>query len=478
MFAVCLSLLVLSTPIDNAHDYFTGLSRPYAERIQIKRNGGPVILIVVDAMRPDHLSPYGYDRDTTPNLKALADDGIILTNYHVNGNWTRPSTASMLTGLPPSEHGVERDRDRLADEYVTMAELLRDVKVPTGAVVGNGNAGSAFGLSRGFDFYADTVKHWRGLPSADQVVELAIPFVRKHREQPFFLMLFFIDPHDPYHAPPPYENMYVGKDAAPLIRSPHWERFKYTKAQIERMKATYDGALRYADTAIGRFIATLKELGIYDQATIMVTADHGEAFGEHGVFLHAHHLYDEIVRAPLIIRSPIMSTRGVYHNGLFQTIDLMPSIVRYFDGKVPSQLPGADIFAHLARPRLIDAQRFVICEFHNFGIHRRMIRNYEYKIIYEEPADAKEFYATVRKRSLLPSVSFDRDKIMFFDLDRDPFEINNIYSSNNAKRQPWRGLIKLLKTHRARYHRSKATPMAERLDTNTENNLRSLGYIQ
>lgn len=478
MSLALLAALVLAAPPDHSRAYFEGLTRPRADRIVVKREGGPVILIVVDAMRPDHLSPYGYFRDTTPTLKSLADEGVVLTNYFVNGNWTRPSTASLLTGLPPSAHGVERDRDKLADDYVTLAELLRDVGVPTGAVVGNGNAGSAFGLGRGFDFYADTVKHWAGLPSADQVVELAVPFVRKNKGTPFFLMLFFVDPHDPYHAPAPYEDMYVSDPSVPLVRSPHWERGKYTPAEIDRMKATYDGALRYTDAAIGRFFATLRELGVWDQATVMVTSDHGEAFGEHGAFLHAHHLYDEIVRAPLILKAPGMSARGVYNHDLFQTIDLMPTVVRYLGGTVPKKLPGADIFLHLARPELADPKRFVICEFHNFGIHRRMIRGYERKVIYEEPADQKEFNATVRQRSLLPSVSFDKERLRLYDLAADPFERHDLYGTPAGRTQPWRDLLELLKSHRIFFHRAEAAPVAGHLDAETSRDLRALGYIQ
>ena len=479
MLAVAfLTVLLVAPAPDHSRDYFTGLSRPHAERVAIKREGGPVILIVVDAMRPDHLTPYGSARDTTPNLKKLADDGVLLTNYFVNGNWTRPSTASLLTGLPPAAHGVERDQDKLADEFVTLAELLREVGVPTGAVVGNGNAGSAFGLGRGFSFYADTVKHWSGLPSADQVVELAVPFVKKHAQEPFFLLLFFVDPHDPYHAPPPYEDMYVSDPSVPLVRSPHWELGRYSAPEVERMQAAYDGALRYTDSALGRFIDTLRELGIYNRSTIMVTADHGEAFGEHGAFLHGHHLYDEIARAPLIIRSPNMSTRGAYNHFLFQTIDLMPTLVRYLGGTVPKGLPGADIMAHLARPELAQAGRFVICEFHNFGINRRMIRDYGRKVIYEEPANEKEFMATVRKRSLLPSVSFDKERFEYYDVANDPFERNNLYGKRTAGKEPWNGLLELLKSHRIHFRRAAAAPIAEHLDPATYDNLKALGYIK
>ncbi len=473
-----LAAALLAAPPDHSKSYFTALSRPRADKVTIGRAGGPVILIVIDALRPDHISPYGSLHDTTPNLTRLADEGLVLTDYFVNGNWTRPSTASLLTGLPPATHGVERDRDKLADDFVTLAELLRDVGVPTGAVVGNGNAGSAFGLSRGFSFYADTTEHWRGLPSAEQVVELAVPFVKKHANEPFFLMLFFVDPHDPYHAPAPYENMFVKDPSVRLIRSPHWELGKYSPAEIDRMEATYDGAVRYTDNVLGRFFDTLRNLGVYDKATLIVTADHGEAFGEHGVFLHSHHLYDEIVRAPLIIRAPQMSVRGAYNHDLFQTIDLMPTLVRYFGGTVPSGLPGADIIGQLGRPEMVDPNRFVVCEFHNFGINRQMVRTYNAKVIYEEPANEKEFLATVHKRSLLPSVSFDKERVKLFNLAKDPFEQRDIFSKKQIAKEPWQSLLGVLKNHRRNQHKSHPTPVAEHVDPETYRDLKALGYIQ
>ncbi len=472
--ALCLTV---AAPPDLARGYFPGLDRPPATRVELGQPGGPIILIVVDAMRPDHLTPYGYHRDTTPNLATLADEGVLFTNFYVNGNWTRPSTASLMTGLLPATHAVERDQDRLAEQYVTLAELLAQVRVPTGAVVGNGNAGSAFGLGRGFSYFADTVKHWKGLPSAAQVVELAVPFVRQHKDEPFFLLLFFVDPHDPYHAPPPYEEMFVSDPSVPLVRSPHWELGRYSAAEVERMKAVYDGALRYTDAVIGDFFTELKSLGIYDRATIMVTADHGEAFGEHGVYLHAHHMFDEIVRAPLIVRAAQQSRRGVYNHYLFQTVDLMPTIVRALGGKVPDNLPGADIFRQLARPELVDAHRTVICEFHNFGIRRRTIRNYTQKVILAEPADEREFKATVRQQRLLPSVSFTDERVMMFDLKRDPFERHDL-TAEQGDAPAWQALLKALRRHRDERPRPSVARAAEGLDPETYNDLKALGYIE
>ncbi|MBI5511101.1 MAG: sulfatase [Deltaproteobacteria bacterium] len=475
-------LSLVGLPPDLSKAYFTGLTRPATPRVKISSEGGPVILIVVDAMRPDHLTPYGYGRDTTPRLKAVADDGVLLTNYFVNGNWTRPSTASLLTGLLPARHAVERDQDRLAEQYVTLGEILEQNGVKTGAVVGNGNAGSAFGLSRGFSFYADTVKHWRGLPSADQVVELAVPFVRAHAAERFFLMLFFVDPHDPYHAPAPYEDMYVRDPSVKLIRSPHWEVGRPSAAEIERLQATYDGALNYTDTAVGRFLDELKTLGIYDKATLMITADHGEAFGEHGVFLHAHHLFEEIVRAPLIIKAPLMSERGSYNHYLFQTVDLMPTIIRAFGAPVPDYLPGVDIFRHLARPERVDIDnRFVTCEFHNFGISRRMIRTYRSKVIYGDPTDHDQFMATVGKQRLLPSVSFTEEQVQMFDIAADPFERHNLFDKTTGAPGPrWWHLLGIVKRHRQVEAAGGLPHVVDNLnlDPETRQDLKALGYIQ
>ncbi|MEO1173044.1 MAG: sulfatase, partial [Myxococcota bacterium] len=348
MLSVFLAISVFSAPAapaaptapDHSKAYFSGLNRPATPHVEIAPSDGPVILIVVDALRPDRMSTYGAKRPTTPNLDALADDGLVFTNFFTNGNWTRPSTASLLSGVLPHEHQVERDSDRLAERYETLPELLAARGIKTGAVVGNGNAGSAFGLHQGFQFYADTVKHWDGLPNADQVLDLALPFVRENKDERFFLMLFLIDPHDPYHAPGEFENMFVESPETRLIRTPHWELGRYTEAERKRMTAVYDGAVRYTDEALGRFIAELKKLGLYDKSTLMVTSDHGEAFGEHGVYLHAHHLYDELTRAPLIVRAPKMSRRGGYTPLLSQTVDILPTLVTHAVDRFADSRPG------------------------------------------------------------------------------------------------------------------------------------------
>ena len=276
--------------------------------------------------------------------------------------------------------------------------------------------------------------------------------------------------------PGDYETMFVRDHSTELIRTPHWERKTYTKKQKERMLDTYDGAIRYTDDSLGVFFNRLKKLGVYDKSTIMVTSDHGEAFGEHGVYLHSHHFYEELVRVPLIIRAPGMSKRGGYNHYLYQTIDIAPTVGAAFGLAKPKMWSGVDVFAQLANPKLVDAERTVVSMFNNFGIHRRMLRSYQSKVVYQSPADKEVFLATVGKPYLLPSVSFDKEIIHFFDMQADPFEKTNLYSSKALKESRWASLLGAIKSKRFVAAGSKEEISG--LDSETESDLRSMGYIQ
>ena len=248
-----------------------------------------VILITIDALRASNLSAYGYSRPTTPAMDALAREGILFERYYANSNWTRPSTASLMTGLLPSSM---RWRPMVP---CLMAPIGLSLSWPKSRDIGPGRLlemamrvePSAFRVdSIGFKTRAIIGK---GLPNASEVFALGEQFLEESKQssdgKPFFLWLFTVDQHDPYHAPGAYETMFVRNPKVKLVRSPHWEKRKYSKAQIERMVDTYDGALRYTDDQIARLITRLKTLGLYDSTTIIVTSDHGEGFGEHGYFM-------------------------------------------------------------------------------------------------------------------------------------------------------------------------------------------------
>lgn len=448
-------------------------------KAQVKPGDAPqsVILITVDALRASHLSAYGYNRPTTPAMDALAKEGLLFERYYVNSNWTRPSTASIMTGLLPSEHEVETDGATLNGSYRTLAELAKEQGYRTGAVVGNGNAGGAFGFNRGFDWFQDTRNNWKGLPNSEEVFSLGRTFLsEKHKTKssdPFFLWLFTVDPHDPYHAPGHYETMFVQDPSVKLIRSPHWEKRKYTKAQINRMIDTYDGAIRYVDDQLGKLVADLKRMGLYDSTTIIVTSDHGEGFGEHGYFLHAHHLFEEFIHVPLLVK-PAKGTSFV------------PGT------RITTPSDSRDLFESLSLLMGVDPKRLgnqgrcswvigngtckdsiIVSEFGNFGIPRRAVIEGDRKVIYYGPVDKERFMATVGNPAWLPSVSFDTSRWMYFDLGRDPKEREPIPKAVVSKDRSWQKL----KSIGAERQPSLNDMSTMKIDNDTIEDLRALGYI-
>lgn len=407
-----------------ARAYYSGLDEiPLAEVKPTGKKAGNVIWIVVDALRPDHLSCYGYDKPTTPFLKSLAGESLTFLNAYTNAPWTRPSTASMLSGLLPSAHRTQSDKSRLPAEIHTVGQDFQRLGYQTAAVVGNGNAGSIAGLDRGFEYYVDTVKHWDSLPDAGTVYDEARTWLKKERkpDQPFFLYLFLIDPHDPYRAPPEYEKKWLGPDfkGEPRRRA-HWEyKNDYPKAERDSMIAVYDASIRYMDDQTRAFFETLEKRGLLEDTTIVFTADHGEGFGEHGYYLHAHHHYDEIVRVPLIIKSPALSGTG-YVPHLTQLVDLRPTLVDLAGGKPHGRVDGTSLKDLLAKP--VDRDRLVYTEYHEFGIRRSSVLTLKNRVILQLPADGEAFDARIPDRKLLPSVNFDHEVVHIYDRVADPLD--------------------------------------------------------
>ena len=248
-----------------------------------------VILITIDALRASNLSAYGYSRPTTPAMDALAKEGILFERYYANSNWTRPSTASLMTGLLPSEHEVETD-----GALAQVVPIEHFLSLPRSRAIEQGQSLEMEMRAEPLVFPAVSIGFrtpatiGKGCRMPRRSLRLASNSWSSPSNQPMashsFFGSFTVDQHDPYHAPGAYETMFVRDPNVKLVRSPHWEKRKYSQAQIERMIDTYDGALRYTDDQIARLIGRLKTLGLYDSTTIIVTSDHGEGFGEHGYF--------------------------------------------------------------------------------------------------------------------------------------------------------------------------------------------------
>jgi len=389
-----------------------------------------VVLVLVDAMRPDHLGAYGYARPTSPTIDALAQTGRRFTRVYTNAPWTRPSTASFLTGVNASRHHTETAKSKLPPDVVTLAGRLARAGWATSGFCANGNGGSLAGLNKDFVLFEDPTntyhkavrgETYNGLPTGPFTVSRALDHLRRSQAPREFVFIFLVDPHDPYQAPPELERMFLGDFKGTIRRRALWEtKNNYPADERFSMMAIYDAGIRNADTALGTFVQGLRDLGLYDGATLLVAADHGEGFGEHGFYLHAHQFWDEVTRIPLVAHGPRF-TPGV-DGRLAQAIDVTATIAA-LTGADPAGLAGRSL---LAAPAPTPE---VISEYNEFGIHRQAIVSERYKVVWQRPADAAWFDREVPTRDEFPSVSFDHDVVQAFDLEADPGEKHDLGSA-------------------------------------------------
>ncbi|HUP22330.1 MAG TPA: sulfatase [Thermoanaerobaculia bacterium] len=289
-----------------------------------ERRGGPrparpdVVLVVIDTLRADHVGAYGYARDTTPRLDALfAARGTLFERAYAQAPWTLPSAASYLTGRHPGE--LQRSRAAgvvIPDDVPTLAERLRAGGYRTAAFVANPTLFPAAGFDRGFDTWWLPPARVESLarPAGD-VVERAAPWLEAHAgaEEPFFLYLHFIDPHDPYSSPdtsgerspflPDYGGRLTGHDVHALYLGHQALAEGEAEAAADRAQITalYDSEIAWVDRALGELVDQLPPEVVRETLWI-VTSDHGEELHERGGWKHGHTLYDEQVRVPLLVR--------------------------------------------------------------------------------------------------------------------------------------------------------------------------------
>ncbi|MEN8163146.1 MAG: sulfatase [Acidobacteriota bacterium] len=279
-----------------------------------------LVFIVVDTMRADALGTYSGE-NLTPTLDLLASEGVLFERVYSQAPWTLPSTSSMLTGLWPSESPGWHDINQgIAPNAVPLAEIMRDNGYVTAAFVANALIADDNGFGRGFDTF------WRGLPVTTPAIDLvqrAFSWINTQCEQPFFVYMHLMDPHDPYAAPPrrigppnrwpgDADPAFSGKDALPDPEA------------LEDLRNLYLEEVRYADAMLGLFLEQLPSQAL-DNTLFVLTSDHGEEFMEHGFLKHGTSLFDELIHVPLIFTGP-GCRRGARVDGIARLIDLVPTI--------------------------------------------------------------------------------------------------------------------------------------------------------
>jgi arylsulfatase len=401
---------------------------------------GSVVVIVVDALNAGHMSAYGYERATTPRIAALAGQGVLYTNWISNSSWTRPSYTTLVTGLPKREHGVELNETKLADEITTLGEVFKAAGYRTAAFVGNPLVREMFGYGQGFDRYHDPLDEHRAFPRGGILVEKAIKWLGRVGDKPFFLLLFLTDPHTPYRPLADYRRFLdeVGVDEA----TPYPLR-EYVEPLPERehrgIVAAYDGEVLYTDTVVGRLLDALDEAGRLERTTVVITADHGEMFGEHNCYLHAYHMWEPALRVPFVIASPAIGVRGAIDDRPHTHEDLLPTLADLVGLEAPAGVSGVSLARSLADPTL-NRERELFSQYDARGVKRQSARLGRWKLVHHHQVDRGRFYGAMKRQreaspvprarpDELPSVAFDGERYELYDLVADIAEQNDLFQS-------------------------------------------------
>jgi arylsulfatase A-like enzyme len=298
-----------------------------------------VVLLIVDTLRRDALGCYGNAEAQTPHMDGLAADGVRFDQAISASGWTLPSVASMLTGNWPAMHKALGKATRLTpitQDLPVAAEIYGQNGFTTLGFANAAFLSPLLGLDRGFDVFDHRHAYNREIRRADETVDDALTALSKRPAEKVFMLLHLFDAHLDYDPPDGFITPFVGARRTPDFPISIKESLSLcqgenqsppTQADVEYLRGAYQGEVAFVDTAIGRFIEGLKELGRWDHTTIALTSDHGEEFWDHGGFEHGHSLYQELVHVPLILRTPDRS--AIVQNEverMARSIDIMPTL--------------------------------------------------------------------------------------------------------------------------------------------------------
>jgi arylsulfatase len=382
-----------------------------------------VLLIVVDTLRVDHLSAYGYARDTSPALEGLAEGGVRFDRAYAPAPWTKPSVASIFTGQYPHRHGLNFVLATLSASAQTLAERLSQAGFATAGVVSHGFVGPKNGFDQGFEAFDAEEAKGHSHVSTVGVTERALTLLERLREdeRPFFLFVHYFDPHYEYRRHPQYgyaaasvgrlrggESIHDLRDMGPSLAA----------EEVEFLEGVYDEEIRFTDAGIGRLLDALEQHDLDDDTLVVVTADHGEEFFGRGWLGHTRTLYEEVIRVPLIVRAPGNGGQRRSVGAPVSLVSLAPTILDYLG----IDTPGAGFQGPSLRP-LIDGSPDV-----DLPPVRSEVR---FIVLSSENALAEKVafkHALIDGRHKLIK-DFREERYELYDLERDPGERENLASS-------------------------------------------------
>ncbi len=364
-----------------------------------------VVVLLIDTLRADKLRAYDkQSRVETPALDQFAKEGTVFENAQSPENWTKPSVASVLTGLYPVTHQTKKSESKLPDSALMVSEVYKNAGFATATFLANGYVSDKFGFKQGWDHYTNYIREKKST-EAGNVFKEAGDWIEKHKDERFFVYIQTIDPHVPYDPPEEFLKKYDAREYSGVVgprKTPDLlEKAKRKPPKVtfnardrERLEALHDGEISYHDSEMGKLVERLKAHGLYDQTLFVVTSDHGEEFYEHGSYGHGHSVYQEMIHVPLMFRLPGVVPAGQRIGETVGTLDIPPTILAATGVAVPDVMEGVNRMPHM----MGDVPAGPAVGFSDFLDDRRVIRAGRWKLI------LRGINAT------------------FFDLQRDPGE--------------------------------------------------------
>ena len=452
---IAATVLLLNVPADGAMgvaDVTPDLSAPTPSAPAPQSRN--LLVLMVDTLRADHLGCYGYERDTSPRIDAFAEQGVLFENAATPKPKTSPAIASFFTGTWPETHKVHQTRAELVEENVTLAETLKAAGFLTFGLTANANISTALGFGQGFDTlqWVTRVELKDGTKidnNAEQLAHGAVQWMAEHRDERFFVYVHFIDPHTPYRPPGPYATMFEGDALDGRLGTRELEIFEKDYIDglqrsvfleeagfnLDRYVTRYDGEIRFNDTAIGKLLDALEQLGLAENTAVVFTADHGESTVEHyAYFNHGLFAYEEQVHIPLVIRAPGIKA-GLRRSEQVSLVGLMPTLLDLV-GVAPPEQVEVDSFRHLLMPETppAEGQPTLLSTRGDTDTRTTGLRTNRWKYLLN-PATRSRETAFQPANLLLPGKRFDfslnslrpyqlREEL--YDLEADPLETENL----------------------------------------------------
>jgi arylsulfatase A-like enzyme len=363
-----------------------------------------VIVLLLDTVRWDAFGCYGNPHTPTPNIDAIAADGVRFEQAMSTSGWTLPAVGSLLTGTWPTIHGGLGKSTNLypiRDELPTAAEILKDNGLRTIGIANAAFVSPMLHLDRGFEVFDHQYTYNWDTRKADETMDIAIEWLRKHRRRSSFFLIHLFDPHLEYDPPEPFQFAYTDGRESPPPPLTHGDCIKMqnrdkppAEKDIDYIKAVHTGEIAFTDAEIGRFLAELKALERYEEATVIVVADHGEEFWEHGGFEHGHTLYDELVRVPLVVKLPssVERAREIVSSQV-RMIDIMPTVFDLLGIAQPPSFVGESLLPLIRGES--DKDRLAFFENTLYGPNKIAWRGERYKYILDlerESSRREELY--------------------------------------------------------------------------------------